>query len=326
MAEPVRVLILGTGTVGASIGLALGRAGQNFDRVGYDPRSQTAQQAQKGGAVDRLVHQPARAAGEADLVLLTLPPTQAVDAAAAIAGNLRPETVVLCTFPLQTKSMDEVREKLGPANPCLGTVPFLGPQPALARDGDPDAPAADAFRGGMLGIVAPAGTPQGAIEICLDLAAILGATPFFLEPAELDSVTATSEELPAVLAAALLQSLTANPGWRDQQRLVGRPFARLAGLLEGSSAEVAAEWVANRGPLIARLDAIGEELAILRDLLAAGDEGALSERLEEATTRYQEWRGVRAASRPDHGVEFGDVPRANLFDRLLGSRPSKKKT
>jgi len=326
MAEPVRVLILGTGTVGASIGLALGRAGQNFDRVGYDPRSQTAQQAQKGGAVDRVIHQPARAAGEADLVLLTLPPTQAVDAAAAIAGNLRPETVVLCTFHLQTKSMDEVREKLGPANPCLGTVPFLGPQQALARDGDPDAPAADAFRGGMLGIVAPAGTPQGAIEICLDLAAILGATPFFLEPAELDSVTATSEELPAVLAAALLQSLTANPGWRDQQRLVGRPFALLAGLLEGSASEVAAEWVANRGPLIARLDAIGEEVAILRDLLAAGDEGALSERLEEATTRYQEWRGVRAASRPDHGVEFGDVPRANLFDRLLGSRPSKKKT
>ena len=64
----------------------------------------------------------------------------------------------------------------------------------------------------------------------------------------------------------------------------------------------------------------------MRDLLAAGDEGALSERLEEATTRYQEWRGVRAASRPDHGVEFGDVPRANLFDRLLGGRPSKKKT
>ncbi|MBM2843688.1 MAG: putative prephenate dehydrogenase [Anaerolineales bacterium] len=326
MAEPVRLLILGTGTVGASIGLALGRAGQNFDRVGYDPRSQKAQQAHKAGAVDRLVHQPARAAGEADLVLLTLPPTQAVDAAAAIAGNLRPETVVLCTFHLQAKSMEEVREKLGPANPCLGTVPFLGPQRALAQDGDPDAPSADAFRGGMLGIVAPAGTAQGAIEIGLDLAAILGATPFFLEPAELDSVTATSEQLPAVLAAALLESLTANPGWRDQQRLVGRPFARLASLLAGSSAEAAAEWVANRGPLIARLDAIGEEVANLRDLLAAGDEGALSERLEEATTRYQEWRGVRAASRPDHGVDFGDVPRANLFDRLLGSRPSKKKT
>jgi len=176
-----------------------------------------------------------------------------------------------------------------------------------------------------MGIVAPARTPQGAIEICLDLAAILGATPFFLEPAELDSVTATSEELPAVLAAALLMSLTANPGWRDQQRLVGRSFARLAGLLQGSSAEVAAEWVANRGPLTARLDAIGEEVAILRALLAAGDEGALSERLEEASRRYQEWRGVRAASRPDHGVDFGDIPRVNLFDRLLGSRPSKKK-
>jgi prephenate dehydrogenase len=326
MAEPIRLLILGTGTVGASIGLALGRAGQDFDRIGFDPRSQTAEQAKKAGAVDRLIRQPSRAAGEADLVLLTLPPTQAVDAAAAIAGNLRPETVVLCTFRLQTKLMDHVRQTLGPANPCLGAVPFLGPQRALAQDGDPEVPAAGAFGGGMLGIVSPPGTPQGAIEICLDLAAILGATPFFLEPAELDSVAATSDELPAVVAAAMLMSLTANPGWRDQQRLVGRPFARLTGLLEGSPAELAAEWVANRGPLIARLEAIAEELAALRDLLAAGDESALSGQLEEATTRYQEWRGVRAASRPDHGVDFGDIPRLSLFDRLVGSRSSKKKS
>ena len=326
MAEPVRLLILGTGTVGASIGMALGRAGQNFDRVGYDPRSQTAQQAQKAGAVDRLVQQPARGAGEADLVLLTLPFRQALDAAEAMAGVLRPETVVLCTSRLQAELMEAVREQLEPANPCLGAVPFLGPQRALAQDGDPETPSADAFQGGLLGIVAPVGTPQGAVEIGLDLATILGATPFFLEPAELDSVTATSEELPAVLAAALLESLSANPGWRDQRRMVGRPFARLAGLLEGNPPEVAAEWVANRGPLIARLDALAEELATLREFLTAEDVGALSGRLEEATERYQEWRGVRATSRPDHGVEFGDLPRINLFERLLSGRSSKKRT
>lgn len=325
MAQPVKLLILGTGTVGASIGLALRRAGPNFERIGYDPRSQTAQQAQKSGAVDRLVHQPAQAAGEADLVVLTLPPTQAMDAAGALAGNLRPETVVVCTFRPQAKWMEGLRAKLGPANPCLGTVPFLGPQRALALDGEAGAPAADAFDGGMLGIVAPAGTPEGAIEICLDLAAILGATPFFLDPAELDSVTATSEELPAILAAALLESLTANPGWRDQQRLVGRPFARLAGLLEGTPAELAAEWIANREPLIARMDALAEEVGSLRDLLAAADVAALSERLEEAATRYQDWRSLRASSRPDHGVEFADVPRLALFDRLLGGGRSKKK-
>jgi prephenate dehydrogenase len=323
MTDSVKLLILGTGEVGASIGLALRRAGENFQRIGYDPDHRTGQQAQKIGAIDRLVQTPAGAAREADLVVLTLPPTAAIDAATAIAEDLRPETVVLCTFRLEAGALRDIQSALGPARPCLGAVPFLGPQRALASGGRSE-PAADSFDGGMLGIVAPPGTPQGAIEICLDLAAILRATPFFLDSAELDSVTATSEEFPALLAAALMESLTANPGWRDQRRLVGRPFARLAGLLEGLPAELAAEWIANRQPLLARLDALSEELGRFRDLLSDGDEGALAKRLAGAVTRYEEWRAFRAESRPDLGVELVEMPRLNLFDRLLGGRPARK--
>jgi prephenate dehydrogenase len=325
MAQPVRVLILGTGTVGASIGLALRRAGAGFERIGFDPDPQTAQQAEKAGAVDRLVRNPTGAARQADLVIMTLPGTLAVDAAEAIAGDLRPETIVICTHRRQSPMLEQVRAKLGPDYPCLGTVPFLGPARAFAADRESEIPAANAFDGGQLGIVAPAGTPEGAIEIGLDLAAILGATPFFLDSAELDSVTATSDELPAVLAAALLESLEANPGWRDQQRLVGRPFARLAGLLEGVPAEIAAEWTANRASLAARLDALAESLADLRDLLTEANEAALAARLEHAAERYQAWRAVRASSEPDQGVELAKVPRINVFERLVGGGIGKKK-
>jgi prephenate dehydrogenase len=323
MTEPVKLLILGTGTVGASIGLALRRAGDNFQRLGYDPEPRTAEQARQSGAVDRVVQHPGNAAAEADLVVVTLPPAAALDAVEALADNLRPDTVVLYTFHLLTGVLEKMQGALGPGRPCLGAVPFLGPRRALAV-GAEDGPAADAFEGGMLGIVSPPGTPRGAIEICLDLAAILGATPFFLDPAELDSVTATSEEFPALLAAALLESLTANPGWRDQRRLVGRPFARLTSLLVGSPPDVAAEWIANREPLMARLDALSEELFSLRDLLASADEGTLVQRLESATTRYREWRAFRTESRPDHGVELAEMPRIGLFDRLLGGRARKK--
>jgi prephenate dehydrogenase len=325
MAQPVRVLILGTGTVGASIGLALRRAGAGFERIGFDPDSQTAHQAEKAGAVDRLVRNPAGSARQTDLVILTLPGTLAIDAAEAIAGDLQPETIVLCTHRLQTQMLEQVRARLGPGNPCLGTVPFLGPARVFAAIGDSASPAADTFDGGRLGIVAPAGTPEGAIEIGLDLAAILGATPFFLDPAELDSVTATSDELPAVVAVALLESLEANPGWRDQQRLVGRQFARLAGLLEGTPADIAAEWTANRASLSARVDALSDTLADLRDLLIEENETALAGRLEQAAARYQAWRAVRTSSEPDQGVEFVKVPRINVFERLVGGGLGKKK-
>lgn len=326
MAEPVRVLLLGAGTVGASIGLALRRAGPNFERIAFDPRPGVAEAAQKAGAVDHVVSNPSKAAPKADLVLLSLSPAQAIDAAQGIADRLPAEVVVLCASRVPSSRLEEIRTQLGSDHPCLGAFPFLGPGRALAAAGPDAAGAADRFDGGMLGIVAPSGTPQGAIEIALDLAAILHATPFFLEAVELDSVAATSDELPGALAAALLESLPANPGWRDQRRLVGRPFAGLVGLLEGNPAELADEWIANRDPLIARLDAFAEQLAEVRDRLAAGDEAALAARLEAAIARREEWRAYRTTSRPDHGVEFADVPRVDVLERLLGTGLTKKRS
>jgi len=181
----------------------------------------------------------------------------------------------------------------------------------------------------MLGIVAPPGTPEGALQICMDLAAILGAIPFFLEAAELDSVTATSEEIPSILAAALLESLQVNPGWRDQRRLVGRSFAQLAGLVQGRpGGDWAEELISNRGPLVARLEALAEELESLRGMLSSADEAGLAARLDRAGEIYQDWRSIRLESRPDHGVELPGLPRINLFDRLLGrrERPAPKKS
>ena len=323
MTQPVRLLILGTGTVGASIGLALRRASPDIERVGYDPRGEAAQSAHKAAAVDRVVSRPSKGAGDADLVILTLPAAAAITAAENLDGALRPDTVVLCTARLHGRLMEDVRSRLGPANPCLGAVPFLGPQHALRPEADSQVPAADLFDGGLLGIVAPPGTSQAALDLTLELAAVLHATPFFLDPAELDSAAATSDEFPVMLAAALFESLMTNPGWRDQRRLVGRAFSRLAGLLEGNPAEGAAEWIANRESLLARLDALANELADLRDLLSGEDERGLAERLDAAASHYREWRAFRASPPPDDGVAPRALAGTGLIDRLLGGRRSR---
>jgi len=322
MAEAVRILIAGTGTVGTSIGLALQRSGMPFDRVGYDPHGPRAQQAQKSGAVDRVVSQPGRA-GAVSLVIVALPPSRALAVVEALAGSLPSETVVLCATPVSSQAFEEMRRRLGSTNACLLTVPFVGAERVLQAEGD-SAPSADIFAGGLLAIVAPAGTPQPAIELSLDLASVLETKPFFLDPAELDSVTATCEHLPALLAAATLTSLPANPGWRDQQRLVGETFARFVGILQGTPPELAASWIGTRGPLLARLDALAEELTALREALATGDEAAVATRLESAGAHDREWRLARASAQPDVPTDAPSVPRTSLFDRLLGGGPSKK--
>lgn len=326
MNPTVTILLLGTGATGASIGLALRRAGENFRRVGYDPQAALARRAQQTGAIDRAIGRPSEAAAEADLVVMSLSAPHALEVAQAIRADLRPDTVIVSAARLPASTIDALSAALGAAHPLFSAVPFLGARRALTP-GDALAPAADLFDGGMLAISAPHGTPQEAIQIGLDLAAVLHATPFFLDPAELDSAWATSETLPELLAAAMMGSLHANPGWRDQRRLAGASFARLAAALEAlTPPEAAGTWIADREHLRARLDALVEELTILRSLLGSGDEEALRQRLEQWTSLYQEWRTVRAEAKPDLGIELEGIPRVGMFDRLLGRRPATPKS
>lgn len=321
MPEMVNLLLLGTGTVGASIGLALRRSSDSFRRLAYDPDRQTLRAAAELDAFDQAVRRAADGAAEADLVVLCLEPIAARRALESLSGRLRPDVVILSTTPTQATLVEAWRAAFGPANPYLAAVPFVGPQRALATF-ETLAPSADLFAGGVLGIAAPPGTPEGAIDVALDLATILGVHPFFLDPAELDSAAATSDQLPMLLAAALLDSLSANPGWRDQRRLVGPRFAQLAALVEGLPSEAAAaEATANREHLISRLEALVSSLESIRAALAGGQPNTLEERLDSAADHYREWRSIRLEDRPDHGAELPGLPRLRLFDRLLGRRP-----
>jgi prephenate dehydrogenase len=324
MSETANLLLLGTGTVGASLGLALGRSSASFHRIGFDPDRRRLRSARQNGSIDRSVNRAGEAAGEADLVLLTLGGEAARRALKDLAGRLRPDVVVLGASSMQSGLVESWRSELGPANPYVATVPFYGPRRAFAAAEETQRPAPDLFEGGLLGIAAPPGTPEGAIDVALDLAKILGTHPFFLEPAELDSAAATSEQLPALLAAAVLESLSANPGWRDQRRLVGPLFARLMGLVEELEAQgVAAELAANRFHLSARLEALIEALTALRASLEAADEEALERLFDRAGASYRDWRTIRVEDRPDHGYEPPRLPGLGLLDRLLGRRPRR---
>lgn len=320
MAESVTILIAGAGRTGIVIGLSLRRAAA-FQRLGFDPDPKVRRKALDVGAIDREVRDLARAAPEADLVIVTLDGERAAKAGAELAGNLRPDTVVLATARVQTPTLESLRSRLLPHNPVLGAVPFVGPRQALGSEISADEPTPDFYDGGMMGIVLPPGTPEAAVVICTDLAAILGTTPFFLDAAEVDSWAATSEEFPPVLAATFLGSLTRNPGWRDHRRLVGPAFGRLTGLIDADPEGLARELVSNRTNLLARLSALAAETDDLRGLLESGDEKRLAAWLKQSLGVHQDWRTVRGESRPDHGVELPGMPRVGMFDRLLGRGP-----
>ena len=106
----VQITILGLGQVGASIGLALGKAKDQVTRVGSDREPEVSKQAQKMGAVDKVVFNLPSSVETADVVVLAVPLEEVYATLKAIAADLKPGVVVIDTSPAASQSTAWAKE------------------------------------------------------------------------------------------------------------------------------------------------------------------------------------------------------------------------
>lgn len=314
------IFLIGLGEIGASIGLALRESGVAAQRVGYDRDGRQARQALEVGAIDRQGAFPA-AARRADLIVLSLPASAVPEALEALAPQLKPDAVVVDTAMPRAAAAERVRSGWPAGRYYISAVPSLtvealGTLPAGARP--------DLFRGGQMGLVLPAGTPEPAARLAFQLAHVLGTTPFFIDGDELDGVDASSDALAQLAAAALMSCAVRAPNWPEAERLAGRGLGVVGGLLTWQEPHyLAAGFLANRTNILAKLDTLLESLAELRRWIEASDGAGLGERLHSARAAYEQWlaqraRGdwqVRQAAPPPEGASGG------LLHRLFVPRP-----
>ena len=107
-----RVSIVGLGTIGSSLGLALRQAGVVSSVIGHDKDPGVASLARKLEAVDKTHWRLIPACEDADLVVLAIPMGAVKETLEAIAPTLRDGCVVLNTAPLMTPILDWVGEHL----------------------------------------------------------------------------------------------------------------------------------------------------------------------------------------------------------------------
>jgi prephenate dehydrogenase len=197
------VLVIGTGLIGASIGLALRRAG--IEVALDDDDDATLRLATSVGAGD-----PLDPATTPRLVVVAVPPdhvgTVTVDALARW-----PTATVTDVGSVKVKPLREI-DRLGVSYArYVGSHPMAGSE----RSG-PLAAAADLFDGRAWAVTAHEGAEPGAVEDVEAMVVACGATLVRLAPEEHDLAVARVSHLPHVLAV-----LTAN-------RLVDAPTADLA--------------------------------------------------------------------------------------------------
>ena len=142
----------------------------------------------------------------------------------------------------------------------------------------------DLFRDGLIGIVSPPGVPSDAIKLAADLTRLLGASPLFADPLEMDGLVAATHLLPQLLAAGLLNATVEQPGWREGRKVAGRSYAEVSAPImyptEPKTLTTAA--MLNRENVIRVLDSVVASINAMRKDLLDEDAQLLEERLIRA--------------------------------------------
>jgi prephenate dehydrogenase len=293
MANPT-IAIVGMGVIGRSMGLALKKAGGNFEIVGHDRELGLANQAKKLNAIDRTSWNLINATEGADLIIMAIPVSAMYDTLKAMAPYLKEGCLILDTCGVKAAVLEWADELL-PEH-----VSFVGGDPIVR------VPAEDAHKTGL--DMASAGLLQNAIfclcpskrakpeavQLAANLVSALGAQPYFLDAFEHDGLVAGVEHLPAVLSAALLLTASRAPAWREMRKVAGESFARASQLPADTAPALRGASLSNAQNLTRWIDEIISRLQELKAAIAAGDEKQLDEMYEAALTSRDKWLHDRA--------------------------------
>jgi prephenate dehydrogenase len=324
----VQLTIVGMGQIGTSVGLALADQTEVIHRLGHDREIRIARRAEKMGALDKVSINLPAAVEEADLVLLALPVDQIRETLEAIRDDLKEGVVVMDTGPAKQVVASWIGELLPEGRFYVGLSPVLNPVYLHDVDYGTEAAHPDLFRDGLMGIVSPPGVASEAIKLAADLTRLLGATPLFADPLEMDGLVAATHILPQLLAAGLLNATVGQPGWQEGRKIAGRSYAEATAPVmyptEPKTLTTAA--MLNRENVVRVLDGLVASLNAIRNDLSNEDSENLEERLNRAREGRTAWlRGRMAANWVAEETASVEAPSASeIFGRFIGRGKKKE--
>jgi prephenate dehydrogenase len=294
----VKITIIGTGQIGASIGLALGAQKDLFLRIGHDKDPKISNRAKAMGAVDKVEINLFSAIDDAAIVILALPLDQIRETLQLIAQDLKEDVVIMDTSPVKGEVFRMVKELLPPQRYYIGLVPVINPAYLNKSDSGVEAAHADLFKDGLIAILTPGEMPSEALKLATDFSHLLGAAHLFIDQLELDSMMSAVHILPQLVAAALVNTSVDQPGWQDARKLTGRSYAFGTGAVAqaGEASSLSSQAISTQEHLLRRMDALIDYLSMLRQQISAGEVEKLQQDLEKATQGHDKWLKERTAA------------------------------
>lgn len=288
-----RVVIVGLGLIGGSIGLGLkgwsadqAKAGSEpLQIVGFDTDLEQQAHAKKLNAVDKTEWRLPNAVGGADIVVLCTPVLAMRELLADISPHLKEGAVV--TDVASTKG-DIVRwaDETLPA-----TVSFVGGHPMAGKAMSIEGAEADLFKGSTWCVTPSIKATDAGVRNVLGMIAALGAESYFVDPNEHDAYVAGISHLPFILSATLMNALSGSTAWKDMKTLTAGGFRDMTRLAAGSSAMHRDIVITNREAILRWIDQFSDELAEFRSHVT---NEAPEVRDKELTAYFERARDSRA--------------------------------
>ena len=259
------VAILGTGLIGASVGLALRE--QGWSSVGWDPSPLALELSSERHATDR-AGSIADAVDGADLVVL--------------AGPLHANLETLSRLETGALVTDVTSVKVPLLGAARNGVRFIGGHPMAGREhAGPEAASAALFRGAPWVICDDDASIED-IEQMTTIVRSTGANPIVMSASRHDEVVASVSHLPYLLAVALVGTISRNP---DAADLVSGSFRDLTRVASAESSWWPEVLTSNSESVTSAIDDLVTSLEDLRSRVLSGDVDGLTEQLEDARAR-----------------------------------------
>lgn len=317
----IQLTILGLGQIGTSVGMVLAEYTDQIFRVGHDKSRGAANQAKGKNAVDKIAITLSGAVKDADIVLLALPFQEIYSVLEHIAQDLKEDALVLDTGPLKQPVMKWAEELLPENRHYVGLTPVINFAYLEEFEFGPETAQNDLFSDCLMAVVSGRLSSEKAVNMAVNLVQLLGATPYFTNSAEIDGLMTMTHILPQLLAASLLKITQDSPGWREAQKIAGKPYIQVTNPFSQDDAPgaLAAAVIYNQENTTRLLNDVIRTLVEIRDLSETPGQEELKEMFSKLQKDRDLWWADRRESRWIETTR-SEVPRPTFFSRFFGVR------
>ena len=314
-----QITFIGINRISASIGLAVAEKQPDLHRAGIDKAPEVSREAQKIGAVDKVFYNLPAAVEKADIVVLAEPVSMLRETLEVIAPSLKAGVLVLDVTPVTVAVQKWVDELLPSGCSIVSLVPTINPDYLDEPEIGLQAAHADLFDNSLVVIAIPPGSHPDALRLATDFTALLGASPLFSDPLEVDGFLAATQMLPQLAAAALLNATIDEPGWREARKVAGEIYSEVTmpAMYIEDTESIGRSFLSNRENVLRVLDNFIQKTQSLRSRIADEDAQSLHELLEHARLGRQQWWLERTSGEWDRQRKMPAIP--SRREMLLGS-------